>query len=62
MRAKEARLLRKQHVSEDPTRKQLVLSEEAEAVPAESEHSKAHIHVNERQGKTPTRPAHPVCR
>jgi len=50
MRAKGTRLLWEQHVSEDPTRKCLVLSEEAEAVPAESEHSVADIHntqVNE---------------
>ena len=45
MRAQDARLLREQHVSEDPARKRLVLSEEAEAVPAESEHSGATIHM-----------------
>jgi len=39
MRVKEARLLREQYVSEDPARKRLVLSEEAEAVSVESEHS-----------------------
>jgi len=44
MRAKEVRLLREQHMSENPARKHLVLSEEAEAVPAESEHSRADIH------------------
>lgn len=44
MGAKEARLLRKQHVSKDLTRKLLVLAEEAEAVPEESEHSGEDIH------------------
>jgi len=44
MRAKEVRLLREQHVSEDPARKHLVLSEEAKAVPAESKRSGADIH------------------
>ena|GEM_PF-3855480 len=43
MGAKEARLLREQHVSEDPAKKRLVLSKEAEAVPAESERSRADI-------------------
>jgi len=44
MGAKEARLLRKQHMSKDLTRKRLVLAEEAEAVPEESEHSGEDIH------------------
>jgi len=49
---KEARLLREKRVSEDPARKHWVLSEEADAVPAESEHSIADIpqHLS-RQGK-----------
>gem|GEM_PF-2924357 len=34
------------HVSEDPTRKRLVLSEEAETVPTESERSVARENIN----------------
>jgi len=46
MGVKDTRLLREQHVSEDPTRKRLVLSEEAEAVPEESECSGARRGIN----------------
>jgi len=45
MRTKETRLLLEQHVSEDPARKRWVLSEEAEAVPEESERSGASVHL-----------------
>ena len=57
IRAKEARLLREQHVSEDPARKHLVLSEEAEAVPEESEHFEADIHSMQKELRlNPARP------
>jgi len=54
---KEARLLREKRVSEDPARKHWVLSEEADAVPAErrafySGHSQ-HLSRQGKRNKTP---------